>query len=78
VAKYNYQRRIRKGKRAGELANARAAKATEGVGTLWYWLVKSVTQDEDRRALPENAVIDQRINESLSDLLDRVRERNAA
>jgi hypothetical protein len=51
--------------------------ATRQVGTVWYWLVKSVTQQADERALPDYAVMDQKVGDALSSLLDRVRERAA-
>ena len=72
VAAYNYQRRVQKGKRAGELTKARAAKATEGTGTVWYWLVKSVTQEADPRALPDPQDIEDAIHDELSKLLARI------
>jgi hypothetical protein len=78
VAKYNYQRKIKKGKRAGELTKANAVKSTEGIGKVWYWLVASVTQEADQKALPDNAVMDQKINDAITELLQRVRERRAA
>lgn len=78
VAAYNYQRKIQRGKRAGELTKARAAKATHGTGTVWYWLVKKVDQAADPRALPDPQDIDDGIHDELSQLLNRIKERHAA
>jgi hypothetical protein len=54
VAAENYARRLTRGKRKGELTKAQGDKATEGVGVVWYWLVRKVTQDADPAALPSD------------------------
>lgn len=54
VAAQNYQRITRKGetKRTKD-----AAKATEGKGRVWYWLVKETNPPKDPTALPPDDIV---------------------
>jgi hypothetical protein len=76
IAAYNYQRTVQKGKKKGLRVKATAAKATTGVGTVWYWLAKKVTQYADPRALPDPQYIDDAIHDELSQMLARVEANN--
>lgn len=56
VAKSKYLRITKKGERK-RTTKKTMDKATTGIGDVWYWLVKSVNQDPDPTALPEDAIV---------------------
>ena len=47
-------------------------RSTAQVGTVWYWLVKSVHQKQDRSLLPTDEEYHLATLEGVRDFLDRV------
>lgn len=87
VAAVDYLREVRSGKQAGVLVRAKQSKltvgedgsvkqsksnATQGLDTVWYWLVKSVTQAADPRALPDPAMLETAVREAANDWLESI------
>lgn len=58
VAKAHYQRQITKGRRAGQLAVARAGQtATHGAGEAQFWLIREAKTKHDPKALPDEKAL---------------------